>query len=326
MRFFQWLILLFFYGSTNLLIGQPPVEYFFADQVVCVNDTVRLPLQTRDFINVRNFQSSVRWNTDSLVFHSIEGIHPILASNFLTNMDSIENGGLGYFWLDNSAGVPLVLVDNSVLFVLKFTMTDLAETAAVGFGEMPTLTETVVENNGNPMQVSSTQIPALISKNEVMAEAEIQSATTTNNGEINLTVTNGEAPFSFLWSNGATTEDIDNLTANNYSVMITDAFGCTANFEYEVDMSTATAIDFSNDLIIAPNPTHDYLSIHFISTNENSFYQYKIYDLRGNLIFQKNNIHTSSTQKINLKNQPSGLYFLKIKTNKKSQIFKIIKK
>ncbi len=326
MKSFQWLILLFFYGSTNLLMGQAPVEYFFTDQVVCVNDTVRLPLQTRDFINVRNFQSSVRWNANSLVFHSIEGIHPVLANNFLTNMDSIENGGLGYFWLDNSAGVPLVLVDSSVLFILKFTMTDLAETAEVGFGEMPTLTETVVENDGNPIQVSSTQISALISKNEVMAEAAIQSATTSNNGTINLTVTDGEAPFNFLWNNGATTEDIDNLTPDNYSVTITDVLDCTASFDYVVDMSTATEIDLNNYLKISPNPTHDYLSIHFISTNENSFYQYKIYDLRGNLISQKNNIQTSSTQKVNLKNHPSGLYFLKIKTNKKSQTFKIIKK
>lgn len=325
MKFFLWIILLFFFSGANLVIGQGSVEYFFLDQVVCSTDTIRMPLQVRDFINVRNFQSSVRWNPEALNFHSIEEIHPTLASNFLINSDSIESGGVGYFWLDNSSGEPLILEDSSVLFVLEFTMVNTTEITEVNFGEIPTLTETVVENNGIPMQVSSIQIPALIRRNEITAEAMIQAATN-NNGAINLTVTNGEAPFNFLWSNGAATEDIDNLPANNYSVIITDALGCTTSFEYVVDMSTATEVDLSNSLIIGPNPTHDYLRINFISTNENSFYQYKCYDLQGNLLFQKTNINTEIAENINLQNEPSGLYFLEIKTKKNTQIFKIIKK
>jgi predicted RNase H-like HicB family nuclease len=51
--------------------------------------------------------------------------------------------------------------------------------------------------------------------------------TTGNDGWAAAHVTGGTAPYTYQWTNEATTARINNLTANNYFVIVTDAKGCT---------------------------------------------------------------------------------------------------
>jgi hypothetical protein len=48
-----------------------------------------------------------------------------------------------------------------------------------------------------------------------------------NNGSLNLTVLGGTAPYTYTWSNGASTSNPSNLPAGTYVVTVTDANGCT---------------------------------------------------------------------------------------------------
>jgi len=50
-----------------------------------------------------------------------------------------------------------------------------------------------------------------------------------NNGEIQSSVTGGSAPYSLLWSNGATTANLYNLNEGTYTCVATDANGCSAS-------------------------------------------------------------------------------------------------
>jgi len=45
-------------------------------------------------------------------------------------------------------------------------------------------------------------------------------------GAIDISVTGGSAPYTFLWSNSFTSEDLANISAANYNLMVTDASSC----------------------------------------------------------------------------------------------------
>jgi PKD repeat protein len=50
-----------------------------------------------------------------------------------------------------------------------------------------------------------------------------------SNGSINISVSSGTAPYSYQWSNGETTEDIDSLAAGGYQLTVTDDQGCVSS-------------------------------------------------------------------------------------------------
>ncbi|SHK71168.1 Por secretion system C-terminal sorting domain-containing protein [Epilithonimonas mollis] len=59
------------------------------------------------------------------------------------------------------------------------------------------------------------------------------------NGAINMTPAGGTAPYTFNWGGGITTEDRTGLAAGTYTVIITDANGCTATVTETITQPTA---------------------------------------------------------------------------------------
>ena len=59
------------------------------------------------------------------------------------------------------------------------------------------------------------------------------------NGSVSSTVTSGTAPYTYVWSNGATSANQDNLGAGTYSLTVTDASGCTSESSATIDDSNA---------------------------------------------------------------------------------------
>jgi hypothetical protein len=93
--------------------------------------------------------------------------------------------------------------------------------------------ETFIGNVGNSDQVTVTvnQVPQLSTS---VSNGNCQG----NTGSINLAVTGSNAPFTYLWNDGVTTEDRNNLAPGTYTVTVTSAKGCTS-----VTSATITGCD-----------------------------------------------------------------------------------
>ena len=75
-----------------------------------------------------------------------------------------------------------------------------------------------------------------------------------NDGAIELTISGGNPPYSYLWSNGLTNKDIYNLSSGFYFVTITDNNGCVANDSAQIFLSDPMCLSFDgfDDHVIIP--------------------------------------------------------------------------
>lgn len=85
-----------------------------------------------------------------------------------------------------------------------------------------------------------------------------------NDGAVLLELTGGSPPFTYLWSNGETTESIFNVMHGHYELTVMDRQGCTQVFGFDVPMGTAVDESESHkDIRIWPSlvSSHDQLYI-----------------------------------------------------------------
>ncbi|MCB0692909.1 MAG: hypothetical protein H6568_01850 [Lewinellaceae bacterium] len=62
------------------------------------------------------------------------------------------------------------------------------------------------------------------------------------NGGIDLMVSGGQVPYTFLWSHGPTTQNVSGLTAGTYSVLVSDANGCDGERTFQIQQPPALSM------------------------------------------------------------------------------------
>lgn len=113
-----------------------------------------------------------------------------------------------------------------------------------------------------------------------------------NNGSASVTVTGaaGASPYSYLWSNGATTASVSGLVAGTYTVTVTSYGTCKEKTQVTITQpSGVDEINNANYFVLhqnIPNPFSGSTAISFTSVSKGS-YDLKVYNILGAVVYNK---------------------------------------
>jgi len=136
-------------------------------------------------------------------------------------------------------------------------------------------------------------------------------------GSIELEVFGGTTPYQYNWSNGVTTEDIQNVGAGEYSVTITDEKGCV----YTTKITLTEPFDLEMPTVITPNGdgNNDFFVVHGIESYPvNTII---IFNRWGDEVYSMNNYNNKWQGESNSgSNLPAGNYFVILKINNGAKV------
>ena len=142
-------------------------------------------------------------------------------------------------------------------------------------------------------------------------------------GSIDLTVS-GDAPFTFAWSNGATTEDISNLLTGGYSVIVTGASGCTDSLYFYVYYPVGVdAADVNWYVNLYPNPANEEFTLDY-NFKTNSEVKFTIYNVIGELVHSEDIKQTQGKITLNSGFMEAGIYFIQLTSEDRKENLKLI--
>lgn len=103
---------------------------------------------------------------------------------------------------------------------------------------------TITDGNQQELILETT----LVQPSQITTTASVVHATCNGqqSGAVDITVSGGLGGYTYLWSNGATTQDINNVSAGNYSVTVTDSSNCS--IEALITINNQSSISITEDV------------------------------------------------------------------------------
>jgi gliding motility-associated-like protein len=147
------------------------------------------------------------------------------------------------------------------------------------------------------------------------------SETGKKDGEILVNITGGTLPYSFLWSNGSNSAEMNELPAGIYQLTVTDANGCELN--QTIELTEPASIQIPNGFSPNGNGKNDWFVIKGLEDYpDNSLV---VFNRWGNEVFSRDNYSNDWTGINNQgKELPQGTYFiiLKVIQNGEEEVYK----
>jgi len=142
------------------------------------------------------------------------------------------------------------------------------------------------------------------------------SSALTADGAIEI-IASGNAPFQVEWSGGNIGTHLQNLSAGDYSITVTDSFGCKTADTITVGFNTSIN-DMDLTVKCYPNPFSGSLSIESSANLELVFY--------NSFGMKLENVKLNAGTKFDWgKEQQPGIYFVMISSGEKKAVIKLIK-
>jgi hypothetical protein len=141
---------------------------------------------------------------------------------------------------------------------------------------------------------------------EISTSATSEDEMAGDDGSIDLTVTGGTPPYSYLWDHGSINQDPSGLSSGDYVVTVTDANGCESDLSVTVASQVGILETEHVVLQVYPNPNNG----SFILSGEfRSGDRFNVRDLIGNEVgFDL--AHQNGQVRIDLNESATGVYFV----------------
>ncbi|MEI6408477.1 MAG: YHYH protein [Bacteroidota bacterium] len=180
---------------------------------------------------------------------------------------------------------------------------------------------TITDNNG----CSTTAFETITQPNAALeANAVATNSTGTNNGTATATGTGGTPPYNFVWDNGSTGNLLENLAPGQYSVIISDANGCTASDDAVVSLVLSNS-DVLNGvrLKIFPNPSSEYILVQAQDLLRNSLHL-SLRNAAGQTVSEQDFYQGSTLCIFETETLYDGAYFLSATDGVETKTFKVL--
>ena len=147
-----------------------------------------------------------------------------------------------------------------------------------------------------------------------------------NDGTASVNPVQGVGPYTYEWSNGATGNPISGLGDGTYTVIVTDSIGCIDEASFVIGNGVATYdIESLESVSVFPNPTLGQATLQ-VAFNESTDVKVQIIDIYGKIISEE--FHSGILDKnISLEAErfEAGMYFIRLETNGKWHLEKLLK-
>ena len=153
----------------------------------------------------------------------------------------------------------------------------------------------------------------LVSSDSLVVTVEVvhESCLESNDGSIETAVTGGLNPYSYIWSNGDTTEIASLLTAGNYYLTVGDADGCSVTLLVPIETLGENCISIPT----AISPNADGANDTWVITGLEDYPEnvVEIYNRWGSLLYSAADYQNDWSGTYNEGNVPAGVYYFIVK-------------